>query len=305
MRNKIYTTFSEGFQPGQFIRLNDNDALNLYIGKDDSGCFSFEFLGHFTPTRLVGSEVISVSQTKNNQLISIRFSLENQDLLEYFCTFCEDLVNSTMDITDDNIAYKSLSQRYLSWKKLFRPNQGRLNENEVMGLIGELLYLRDHMFVQYGFDSALEAWTGPEYTHKDFSLEDEWHEIKTISSGKGTIKIASLEQLDSDIDGTLAVYELEKMSSSFNGTKLNDIVNSIIQMLGVHQREVFLNKLSGFGYDFSPEYNNYVYSLSSFEKYKINNSFPRLKREHIPLSISRVQYELNRAELEPFKITSE
>jgi len=94
------------------------------------------------------------------------------------------------------------------------------------------------------------------------------------------------------------------MSSSFNGTKLNDIVNSIIQMLGVHQREVFLNKLSGFGYDFSPEYNNYVYSLSSFEKYKINNSFPRLKREHIPLSISRVQYELNRAELEPFKITS-
>ena len=148
MRNKIYTTFSEGFQPGQFIRLNDNDALNLYIGKDDSGCFSFEFLGYFTPTRLVGSEVISVSQTKNNQLISIRFSLENQDLLEYFCTFCEDLVNSTLDITDDNIAYKSLSQRYLSWKKLFRPNQGRLNENEVMGLIGELLYLRDHMFVQ-------------------------------------------------------------------------------------------------------------------------------------------------------------
>ena len=305
MRNKIYTTFSEGFQPGQFIRLNDNDALNLYIGKDDSGCFSFEFLGYFTPTRLVGSEVISVSQTKNNQLISIRFSLENQDLLEYFCTFCEDLVNSTLDITDDNIAYKSLSQRYLSWKKLFRPNQGRLNENEVMGLIGELLYLRDHMFVQYGFDSALEACTGPEYTHKDFSLEDEWHEIKTISFGKGTIKIASLEQLDSDIDGTLAVYELEKMSSSFNGTKLNDIVNSIIQMLGVHQREVFLNKLSGFGYDFSPEYNNYVYSLSSFEEYKETNSFPRLKREYIPLSISHVQYDLNRAELESFKMTSE
>lgn len=304
MRNRIYTTFSEGFQPGQFIRLTDNDALNLYIGKDDNGCYSFEFLGHFTPARLVGSEVISVSQTKNKQLISIRFSLENQDLLEYFCTFCEDLVNSTLDITDDNIAYKSLSQRYLSWKKLFRPNQARLNENEVMGLIGELLYLKDHMFVQYGFDPAIEAWTGPEFTHKDFSLENEWHEIKTISSGKGTIKIASLEQLDSDFEGTLAVYELEKMSSSFHGIKLNEIVNSIIQLLNIHQREVFLNKLSGFGYDFSPEYNNYVYSLTSFVKYVVNDGFPRLKREHIPVSISRVQYDLNKAELESFKMTS-
>lgn len=305
MKNKIYTTFSEGFHPGQFIRLNDNDSLNLYIGKDDNGCFSFEFLGHFTPTRLVGSEVISVSQTKHKQLISIRFSLENQDLLEYFCTFCEDLVNSTLDITDDNIAYKLLSQRYLSWKRLFRPNQGRLNENEVMGLIGELLYLKDNMFVQHGPDSAIEAWTGPEYTHKDFSLDNEWHEVKTISTGKGAIKIASLEQLDSDIDGTLAVYELEKMSSSFNGIKLNEIVNSILQRLNIHQREIFLNKLSGFGYDFSPEYNNYVFSLSSFEEYVVNDSFPRLKREFIPISISCVRYDLNKAELEPFKMSTE
>lgn len=305
MRNRIYTTFSEGFQRGQFIRLEDNEALNLYIGKDDGGRFSLEFLGHFIPTRLVGSEVISVFQTKNKQLLSIRFSLENPDLLEYFCTFCDDLVNSTLEITDDNIAYKSLCQRYLSWKKLFRPNQARLKENEVMGLIGELLYLRDRMFAKHGYETALDAWTGPEYTHKDFSLDEEWHEIKTISAGKGSVKIASLEQLDSEFIGTLGVYVLEKMSSSFNGLKLNDLVNTIISILNTHLRDSFLNKLSNFGYDFSPEYNNYVYSLISFEEYEVNNAFPRLKRDDIPASISRVQYELIKAELEPFKLSTE
>lgn len=303
MKNKIYAIFSEGFKRGQFLRIKEHDSLHLYLGKDESGRYALEYQGHYTPAKLLGSEVISVAQTKNNTLYSLCFSLENADLLEYFCTFCEDLINSTLEIADDNIGYKTLSQRFLSWKKLFRPNQARLNENEIMGLIGELLYLKEQLFPKQGIDKALESWTGPEYTHKDFSIDEEWHEIKTISVGKGTIRISSLEQLDSDIAGTLSVYELEKMSSTYNGLKLNAIVSDIIGMLSTIQREVFMEKLSQYGYDFSPEYNNYVYTVANFSRYIVDREFPRLKHELIPMSIARVQYDILLAEISSFLIS--
>ena len=302
MKNKIYAIFSEGFKRGQFLRLKEHDSLHLYLGKDESGRYALEYQGHYTPAKLLGSEVISVAQTKNNTLYSLCFSLENADLLEYFCTFCEDLINSTLEIADDNIGYKTLSQRFLSWKKLFRPNQARLNENEIMGLIGELLYLKEQLFPKQGIDKALESWTGPEYTHKDFSIDEEWHEIKTVSVGKGTIRISSLEQLDSDIPGTLSVYELEKMSSTYKGLKLNAIVSDIIGILSTIQREVFMRKLSQYGYDFSPEYNNYVYTVANFSRFVVDRDFPRLKRELIPMSIARVQYDILLAEISSFRL---
>lgn len=302
MKNKIYKLFSEGFKRGQYIRLKDHDTLHIYVGKDDNGRFSFEYQGHYTPSRLLGSEVISVAQTKSGNVFSLCFSLENTDLVEYFCTFCDDLINSVLETTDENTAYKILCQRYLSWKRLFRPNQGRLNENEIMGLIGELLFLRDKMFPVHGCDLSLDSWTGPEYTHKDFSLDDEWHEVKTISVGKSTVKISSLEQLDSDVNGALSIYELEKMSSTFNGIRLNDLVSQIIGILNSHQRELFMGKLSQFGYDFSPEYNNYVYSLSSYNQYCVTDDFPRIKREDVPVSIQRIQYDIIIAEIDKFKI---
>lgn len=302
MKNKIFTIFLEGFKRGQFLRLKEHDVLHLYLGKDENGRYALEYQGHYTPAKLLGSEVISVTQTKNNCLYSLCFSLENADLLEYFCTFCEDLINSTFEIADEDVGYKTLSQRYLSWKKLFRPNQARLNENEIMGLIGELLYLKDQLFLKHGVDKSLESWTGPEYTHKDFSIDDEWHEIKTVSVGKGSIRISSIEQLDSDIPGTLAVYELEKMSSTYNGLKINTIVSDIIGNLSTVQREVFMGKLSQYGYDFSPEYNNYVYTVANFSRFVVDWDFPRLKRELMPMPIARVQYDILLAEISSFRL---
>jgi hypothetical protein len=287
----------------EYQRLKNNESLKLYLGKDGNGRYSFEFNGQYTPTKLMGSEVISVGQTRNGNVVSLVFSLENPDLLEYFCTFCEDLVSSVAEICDDNAAYRTLSARYLSWKKMFRPNHSTLNEYEVMGLIGELLYLRDILFPKYGYGKSLESWTGPEYTHKDFSLDDTWYEIKTVSSGKTSVKISSLEQLDSEEDGILAIYELEKMSPSYNGIKLNLLVAEILSDISqTSLKEMFMSKLSLFEYDMSVEYDNYVYSLKTLGQYIVNDTFPRLTRLNIPASIQRVQYEITLSEIESYKI---
>jgi hypothetical protein len=205
---------------------------------------------------------------------------------------------------DDSTAYQTLKARYLSWKQLFRPNHGNLTESEIMGLIGELLFLRDTMIPQKGIEAALESWTGPERTHKDFSFENEWFEIKSISFGKESVHISSIEQLDGTNDGCLVVYSLERMSPSFNGLKLNKIVDELINILEVsHLKDFFLAKLNLYGFDFSPHNDNLVYDLRNKTTYKVcEGSFPRLKRESLPDAIIKAQYDINLSDIESFKI---
>lgn len=302
--NEIYKTFREEFPSRHFIRFGDNRHLSIYIGRDDDARYSFDFRGKYKPVRITSSDVIAVEQYKQGDLLTLRFSLENSDLLEYFCTFCQDLMDSVRVTSDDEAAYQTLRSRYYSWRQLFRPDNARMTEAEIMGLIGELLFLKDYMIPKRGIDVALESWMGPEKTHKDFSDQQDWFEIKTISFGKESVRISSVEQLDSDLDGTLVIYELEKMSPSFDGIKLNQLANNIIASLqSASQREVFIDKLQLFGFDFSNEYDNLVFDLRGEHKYNVDtNNFPRIHRDMLPDAIARVQYDLLLTEIEPFKL---
>lgn len=302
--NEIYKTFREEFPSRHFIRFGDNRHLSIYIGRDDDARYSFDFRGKYKPVRITSSDVIAVEQYKQGDLLTLRFSLENSDLLEYFCTFCQDLMDSVRVTSDDEAAYQTLRSRYYSWRQLFRPDNAHMTEAEIMGLIGELLFLKDYMIPERGIDVALESWMGPEKTHKDFSDQQDWFEIKTISFGKESVRISSVEQLDSDLDGTLVIYELEKMSPSFDGIKLNQLANNIIASLqSASQREVFIDKLQLFGFDFSNEYDNLVFALRGEHKYNVDtNNFPRIHRDMLPDAIARVQYDLLLTEIEPFKL---
>lgn len=302
--NEIYKTFQQDFPSRHFIRFGDNRHICLYIGRDDDARYSFDFRGKFKPVKISSSDVIAVEQYKERELLTLRFSLENNDLLEYFCTFCQDLLESVRVTNDDESAYHTLRSRYYSWRQLFRPDNARMTESEMMGLIGELLFLRDYMIQEKGIDVALDSWMGPEKTHKDFSDQKNWFEVKTISFGKESVRISSIEQLDSDVDGTLVVYELEKMSPSYEGIKLNQLVNNIMALLtNTSQREIFMAKLQLFNFDFSNEHDALVYVLRNRSMYKVDTeNFPRLHRIMLPTAISRVQYELLLSEIEPYKL---
>ena len=87
MKNKLSTTFSQGFQSGTFIRVGENRDLSLFVGKDEKGNYAFDFRGTYVPVRISQSDVITVQQGKSGENYILRFSLCNSELLEYFSTF--------------------------------------------------------------------------------------------------------------------------------------------------------------------------------------------------------------------------
>lgn len=299
----ISKSFRDGFRRNEFIRIGENRDLSLYIGFDEQFRPAFDFRGNFSPMRLKGSVVIEVDHLLLGGVPLLRFSLTNYELLDYFSIFCSDLIKSTDEIVEDIVAYKTICSRYLSWKKMFRSDSSNLNENEIMGLIGELLFLRDEMFPKYGQELSIISWSGPEKTHKDFAVSNSWYEVKATSIGKSSVTISSIEQLDSDVDGELIVYFLEKMAPPFNGIKINELVLSINEIITMSPlKQLFFEKLETFGFKISQDNDNYVYNLAGKSRYKVNAAFPRLRREVIPLAIDKAKYELSLANIDEFKI---
>ena len=201
-----------------------------------------------------------------------------------------------------NDGYAEIVNRYNQWKKLFYGVSSALSEQEVMGLLGELHFLKNRMIPLHGFTEALRGWSGPEPTHKDFSYENEWFEIKTINSFKSTVSISSLEQLDSEYDGKLIVISLEKMSPSFNGVRLNNVVKELMDSMSFESdKDVFLAKLKQAGYSYNEVYDNYVYNFIKEETYCVCDDFPRIRKSELPTGVSKVKYEIELSQIEKFK----
>ena len=279
-------------KPSEYIRVDESHPLELYLGKNEKGYATLRFNGDFTPIKVYGTNQIEVKQVKTSNYYSILFSFNGKENFGLFYNFCFDMISETEHYCGDN-AYKEIVNRFNQRKKMFSSNNRTLSENEVLGLIGELLFLKDFAFKTYGITDSLNAWSGPEPTHKDFSYKKEWYEVKAVNLSKKSVSISSLEQLDSEIDGHLVLYYFEKMSPKFSGISLNKLVAEILNTLKFEiDRDLFINKLKEVGYSFNEAYDDYVYNFTKSEKYLVNKTFPRIKANELPKEINNVKYDI-------------
>jgi len=287
-----------------FTRISPSQSIDLFIGHDEQGRFAIKYRGNFKPESGVKSVAgIAVNQFKNEDFNTLQFSLMHNDNKELFFTFCEDIFETTSSFPDNRNAYKTILDRYYSWKKMFSTSKKLLSESEIMGLIGELLFLRDYLFEKYGRENALKSWSGQELTHKDFSYNDIWYEVKAINSGKDSVKISSLEQLQSINNGELVVFVLEKMSSGYDGIKINSLALEILNSLEFDiSKDIFLSSLMSQGFNFEESYNELVYELVSMSRYLVNSDFPKLTRNDVNEAVVKAQYDLSLAIINNFII---
>lgn len=299
----IAAAFREQSAPGYFIRIDAEHPLDIYIGIDDNNRYSLEFRGNFTAQNVQACNSIGVHQYTSRNYSGIVFYLKEQEMFDTFCVFCTDIIESTNTTKDESLGYRILINRYFSWRKMFQGKPTKLKEQDIMGLIGELLFLRDYMIPTFGEDNALLSWSGTELTHKDFSLKDTWFEVKAISTGKSSVKISSLEQLQSQIEGELVVFHLEKMSPVYQGVTLNRLANGILGTLSNDfNRDCFLNKLADNRFDFDNAYDEFVYEVTLGERYQVTASFPKLTTFDVNEAICKVQYEILLTEIQGYKI---
>lgn len=302
---EIEKKFDECKNSMSYKRISPDHPVNIYVGYNDKGNKSLAIIStkcnsDFESTRLIDVE-LNV-RADGNYVLS--FNLLDDSLSDIFYQFVSDIIDKTYNLKDYSpIAFAI--ERWKKWINMFKnPKNIFLSENEVRGLLGELIYLEKYMFDKYGIDKSLESWIGSSLSHKDFEIDDTWYELKTIKENALTVTISSIEQLDSNKQGELVLIKLEPSNESIcEPIKLNDYIKKIESYFSNdHQLNIFKEKLDERKYFYAPEYDKYVYSIKGIDHYGVTENFPRLKNNDLPDSIARASYDLYIKKIEDFKI---
>lgn len=298
---KVFNSFTA---PGAFNLVDSTHPIEFYIGIDDRGRKSVILRSKFRPDTVKATSAIeiSVGQVKNN-VWSLGFHLIQNSMSGLFYKFCDDIIESSRNLPDSVNGMSYVVKRYNSWKKMFyKLKKDILSENEIIGLIGELIFLRKEMMKKYSEEVAVNSWSGCDKTHKDFSVEKDWYEIKSTKDSTLTIRIHSLEQLDADTEGQLVLFEFEKMSETFDGYSLNNVVRDVLNDLTPEVADILLEKLKSVGWEYNDEYDKFVYRITSYTKFLVDEKFPRLKKADIPTSIVKIEYDILKNDLLALKV---
>lgn len=284
----------------------DNCVLRMYCAISSAGNCRLSILTE--------NPIISIESTKSLKVIQgiegtnsywTCFELLDNTASNVFYSLCTDLIDSALYYKSESEAMASLTNRYYAWRVMFKKSRP-LSEEKIKGLFGELYFLHEYMIPLYGAEIAVNSWSGPDGTSKDFSVNELWYEIKTISTNAQVVKISSLAQLSADTDGQLYVVRTEKMSKEFNNGKcsINDLFNLILNMIKSNEvKEKFIIKLIDFGFDITDNSTNYKLKVDSVWSYLISDRFPRLIEKDVVFEeIGRVTYELILKSIDKFRI---
>lgn len=292
----------EGPETESYSRYDGQHPLDIFLGVDNSGRKSLVITLSAEKERVVSSKTITVEFfNRNDGRLSLKFSLEDDSLKEIFYKFCEDVIESTKNTTQES-GFSPIIRRWNTWIDFFTKSSLPLSESEVLGLIGELKFIKSYMFDTYGVDKALDSFIGVDKAHKDFEVNNTWYEVKAIHHGVRSVKISSIEQLDSELEGSLVVVTLDQGThNSEDCITLNKLVLEVKAMLGENQAVTFDEKMRKAGYIYDERYDEYVYMFVKMDFYSVRENFPRISINELPIGVTKASYEIDISSMQQFK----
>lgn len=250
----------------------------------------------FSNLRDINIELIP-DQT-NQQKNILLFELLNFQHKDIFSVLCEDLMISIENVTTETALVKELFNRFEKWKSLFETagSQGLTGE-EQRGLFGELLLLRKLLCANNPAAIVVSTWVGCESQIRDFQYDTWSIEVKTTQGNNHQrLHISSERQLDPSNLEYLFLYHVSLEARQNSGETLNDVVNSIRQLLQTDFRA--LNKfnaklIEGKYFDHHAVlYSDIGYLIRQEVFYRVNGDFPRIEERDIRNGVGDVKYSI-------------
>lgn len=296
-------TLLENKESESFSRYDGEHPFDVYLGVDHAGRKSLALIMNARRERITSTKTIDVQFYKRGGgNLMLYFSLVDDQFRDIFYKFCEDIIESTrLNHKDDGFA--PVIERWETWLKFFAKTSLPLSENEILGLIGEVYFLQNVMIPKFGQDVSLESYIGTDRAHKDFEINDTWYEVKSIHNGIRSVKISSIEQLDSSQDGHLEIITFDQGSSTNdNCITLNNIVANFRNSLERKWLLMFDEKMRKIGYIEDERYDEYIYLFVSVEEYRVTHEFPKLSKGDLPTGIAKASYEIDISAIQGYKV---
>ncbi len=288
-------------------RIEVDSSLGVFYGLSGDGNFRLAFFSSVKAPRIESTKSISVSQGEESTNVHWTcFDLTSEEASAAFFAFCQNMIEAIENNTNEHDALELLRRRYICWKNLFKDEKKPHVSKEVLqGLFGEMYFLYEYMLSKYGPKESIIGWGGPDNTSKDFVVNSDWFEIKTVGSTVPCVKISSVTQLSSNVPGHLVIVRVEQMPTAYN-SPCSSIIELLSKILALVKDEVLentlINKVSNYGIDINNEEIGQKFDVKSMDLYYVDDDFPRITIEKIPYQeINNVSYEISIAGIHRFK----
>ncbi|WP_248724026.1 PD-(D/E)XK motif protein [Seonamhaeicola sp. ML3] len=288
-------------------------GFNCFVGRigvSNAKMFQIE-LNESTPIhknylkRFHGVEIRVLDSKKGKKDVTI--ILSDNDLIDVFILFLEDLISSLKNLDNENSIPLILNEKVGYWGKLFAKIKGELLSKERQrGLYGELIFLNTLLNSSNDFVKTISSWTGPEGSNQDFSNGLSAVEVKSSRATKPTVNIASELQLDWTILDNLFLHVIHLDELSNGSDTLKKLIEGIKQKVAKHPNllRLFEEKLDLSGIPLGEEkhYDEIEFIIRSQRVFKVQNGFPVLINDTINNeAIHNVKYQIDLTALEPFE----
>lgn len=285
------------YKDGGFLQIDTMHPLEWYIGYQSVSQKTLLLVSDTEIDIIESSKSMAVNRRRRevDNRWTLSFELLRDEQQDVFAILCCDVIEYSRAAISEKEALTLAISRYRQWGKLLEQQRGGLmNENLQKGLLGELLFLEERIDLQDFALDAIQGWVGADGADQDFVYSDGWFEVKCIGASAIGVTISSLEQLDCSDAGELVIKRVDKTAPERPGAvSLNDIVHRISGRIDGEALDLFYAKLYSYGYIDLQEYSEQKYYCSATQRYRVDDSFPRITRKMAAKQIASLRYELN------------
>jgi len=284
------------YPDGHRLFLNDE---RFWVSMNNEGQILFFIHDSYSrklqlPENLAGVKLELVKYANDSRRLICTLTSNDIEIQSKFSIVTKDIAYKCSVLTG-NPLFNKVIELIQSWANFLKPQRTGLSEAEYIGLWGELYALSELFLDQHTPSDSLRFWVGPESKKQDFTLNKLAIEVKTsFSSDARKITISSLEQLDQITDHLYILHIVANPSDAKNGSSLKDLYDRCLCKISkdLPSELLFLQKVTALYGKASEKQLNSHNTLISLACYEITDSFPCLRREDIPSSISNLKYDL-------------
>jgi hypothetical protein len=295
------------------LRVDSSHPLDLFWALNETGSYMFvyEFQSANLLTtsqlpKVAGLDIESRKIDEESKLIVL--ILKDKQNWELFYSLCSDLVQATRESSGHESAVATFIRRLNRWQEfLKRGRPDLLVEERIKGLLGELVFLRDHLMKAFSAEFAVDCWKGPEGFPQDFNVNQIAIEVKCQSGGSiPSVRINSADQLVSQLPQLfLHVVTLARSDAAqISVINLPLVVEDLRTSIGFASSaalERFNDLLLAVGYTDSTEYLDFNYVMVSEDSFQVREAFPRIQAHELMPGVERVSYTIRLSACRPFE----
>lgn len=226
--------------------------------------------------------------------IGIAINLLDHTFDDLFAAFTGEILSAISASATPEQAVQAINRCIARWRRFVESGRKSLTDEEVRGLIGELVVL-GRTARRIGLLEALSAWRAPFDSIRDFEFESSSLEVKSYQVQAGpSLRINDPAQLEPSLGRPLHLCSV-RLAPTDAGRTLPEVIQALADMYSSQPGSIaqLEESLASYGY-LRSQSTTFTdrYSIGPVNVFAVENGFPRIRPADVPAGVEEVRFSI-------------